>query len=101
MWKPATSMPSFATMSKMRLRVTDRLVLVVVDVEMQIGPLQRHHVMAGGVGPVDHALALALDGEGHQPGRMPEGVDRADAGHDLVARLDHGALCPSGTTIFT
>ena len=66
-----------------------RLLLFVVDVEMQVRPLQRHHIMAAGVGPIEQALALALDMERQQSGRMPERIDRGDARHHLVARLDH------------
>src|ERR1043166_5059402 len=46
--------------------------------------------MAGRIGPIDHALAVALDGEGEHTRRMAEGVDGADARHHLVTRFDHG-----------
>ncbi len=77
-----------------------RLLLLVVDVEMQVRPLQRHHIMAAGIGPVEQALAFALYMERQQTGRMSEGVDRADAGHHLVARLDEGRALGERQTDF-
>src|SRR5689334_1682384 len=65
-----------------------RLLLVVVDVELPVRPLERHDVVAAGVGPDQQPLALALDVVGHHAGRMAGHVDRADAARDLVARLD-------------
>src|ERR1051326_3355754 len=66
----------------------DRLLLVVVDVELPLRPLERDDVMPAGVGPDQELSALALDVVRHHPRRMAKHVDRADTGRDLVARLD-------------
>src|ERR1700733_14186755 len=64
------------------------LVLVVVDVDVPFGPLDRRHIVDTGVGPDQQTLALALDVKGHHTDGVSGGIHRADARYHFVARLN-------------
>src|ERR1700729_778549 len=64
------------------------LVLVVVDVDVPVGPLDRGHIVDTGVGPDQQTLALALDVKGHHTDGVSGGIHRADTRYHFVARLN-------------
>src|SRR5215470_12934230 len=70
------------------LSCCDRLVLVVIHLEIPLGALHCHYVLSARVGSDHDTFAVALDMKCQQAWRMSGSVDRSDARHDFVARLD-------------
>ena len=65
-----------------------RFFFVVVHLEMPFWTLHRHYVLRARVSGNYDALSLAFDMKRQQTRRMARGIDRGNAGDNLVARLD-------------
>src|SRR5512136_3430983 len=66
----------------------DRFVFIVIHLEVPFRALHGHYILSAGISSDHETLAVTLDMECQQTGRMPGSVDRGDARHDLIAWLD-------------